>query len=254
MSSSPGVCRRGWGSRSRIARSRNRDDRFDLVRALAPQRVEHVVLGPLSLAALNQVIESRVRLKLSRPLLVRLAEASEGNPFYALEIAGALARGPALPAPGDPLPVPRTLYDLLIDRVTRLSAPARMAASADGRALAPDRRDPRDWLRVGVRRGGRAARVGRGRPRDHGSRSAPILASAAGVNALWIPDRGSTSGTASPARGGRSATRRSRRATSRAPSAVPTKVRQRGSRRRRSWRHAAVRLRRRPSSTRRPVG
>ena len=101
----------------------------DLVRALEPHRVEHVVLGPLSLAALNQVIQSRIRLKLSRPLLVRVAEASEGNPFFALEIAGALARAPALPAPGDPLPVPRTLHDLLSDRVARLSAPARMAAS-----------------------------------------------------------------------------------------------------------------------------
>jgi DNA-binding CsgD family transcriptional regulator len=102
----------------------------ELVRALAPQPVEHLILGPLSLAALNQLIQSRIRLKLSRPLLVRLAEASEGNPFFALEIAGALARGPVLPAPGEPLPVPRTLHDLLSDRVAHLSAPARMAASA----------------------------------------------------------------------------------------------------------------------------
>jgi ATP/maltotriose-dependent transcriptional regulator MalT len=101
----------------------------DLARALAPQAVQHLALGPLSLAALNELIKSRVRLKLPRPLLVRLAEACEGNPFFALEIAGALARGPALPAPGDPLPIPRTLHDLLSDRFARLSAPARMAAT-----------------------------------------------------------------------------------------------------------------------------
>ena len=63
-------------------------------------------------------------------MLVRVAEASGGNPFYALEIAGALARGRALPALGDLLPVPRTLHDLLSDRVDRLSPPARAVASA----------------------------------------------------------------------------------------------------------------------------
>jgi DNA-binding CsgD family transcriptional regulator len=103
---------------------------LDLVRALSPHAVEHLVLGPLSLTALNELIQSRVRLKLSRPLLVRLAEASDGNPLFALEIAGALARRLTLPAPDDPLPVPRTLHDLLSDRVDRLSAGARMAASA----------------------------------------------------------------------------------------------------------------------------
>jgi DNA-binding CsgD family transcriptional regulator len=102
---------------------------FDLVRSLAPQRFEHLVLGPLPLVALNELIHSRVRLKLARPLLVRLVEASGGNPFFALEIADALARGAALPVPGDPLPVSRTLHDLLVERVDRLSASARMAAS-----------------------------------------------------------------------------------------------------------------------------
>jgi DNA-binding CsgD family transcriptional regulator len=63
-------------------------------------------------------------------MLVRVAESSGGNPFYALEISGVLARGPALPGPGDLLPVPRTLDDLLRDRMDRLSAPARAAATA----------------------------------------------------------------------------------------------------------------------------
>jgi DNA-binding CsgD family transcriptional regulator len=102
---------------------------LDLIRALGPEGLEQLVLGPLSLAALNELVQSRARLKLARPLLVRLAEASGGNPFFALELARALARGAALPAPGDPLPVPRTLHDLLIDRMDRLSASARTAAS-----------------------------------------------------------------------------------------------------------------------------
>ena len=51
------------------------------------QRLERLVLGPLSLAALHHLIQSRLRLKLSRPMLVRVAEASGGNPFFALEIS-----------------------------------------------------------------------------------------------------------------------------------------------------------------------
>jgi len=92
--------------------------------------VERLVLGPLSLAALHHLTRSRLGLRLSRPVLVRVAEASGGNPFYALEISDALARGPGLPALGDVLPVPRTLHDLLSDRVDRLSPPARAVAAA----------------------------------------------------------------------------------------------------------------------------
>ena len=103
---------------------------LDLVRALPPESLEHLVLEPLSLAALHHLIQSRLSLKLSRPMLVRVAEASAGNPFFALEISAALTRGSAVPALGDLLPVPRTLQDLLSDRVDRLSPAARSAASA----------------------------------------------------------------------------------------------------------------------------
>ena len=103
---------------------------FDLERALAPGRLEHLVLGPMSLAGLHHIIHSRLGLRLPRPVLVRVADASNGNPFYALEISSALARGPALPVLGDLLPVPSTLQNLLRDRVDRLSATARAVASA----------------------------------------------------------------------------------------------------------------------------
>jgi predicted ATPase len=103
---------------------------FDLERALGPGSLERLVLGPLSLAALHHLIQSRHGLNLSRPMLVRVAEASGGNPYFALEVAGALARDHAQPALGDLLPVPRTLHDLLSDRVDRLSTAARAVASA----------------------------------------------------------------------------------------------------------------------------
>ena len=103
---------------------------LDLERALPAGRVEHLVLGPLSLAALHHLTRTRLGLRLSRPMLVRVAEASGGNPFYALEISDALARRPGPPALGDVLPVPRTLHDLLSERVDRLSPAARSVASA----------------------------------------------------------------------------------------------------------------------------
>lgn len=103
---------------------------LDLERALGPDRVGHLLLAPLSVATLHHLVESRHRLKLPRPILVRIAEASGGNPFYALEIAGAMARGRSLPGLSDLLPMPHTLQGLLGDRVDRLSAAAREIASA----------------------------------------------------------------------------------------------------------------------------
>jgi DNA-binding CsgD family transcriptional regulator len=103
---------------------------LDLAQAIEPRRLEHIVLRPLSVGALHQVVRSRLGLTFSRPILVRLAESSGGNPFFALEIADALARARTLPALGDPLPVPHTLHDLLTERVARLSPAARSLASA----------------------------------------------------------------------------------------------------------------------------
>ena len=103
---------------------------LDLERSLPASRVERLILGPLSLAALHHLTRTRLGLRLSRPMLVRVAEASGGNPFYALEIADALARRNEPPALGDVLPVPRTLHDLLSDRVDRLSPAAQAVASA----------------------------------------------------------------------------------------------------------------------------
>ena len=64
-----------------------------------------------------------------RPLLARLADASGGNPFYALQMARALASDGDLD-PAQPLPVPRNLEELVVSRVATLSAPARQLALA----------------------------------------------------------------------------------------------------------------------------
>jgi len=102
----------------------------DLIHALDPGRVRRLAIGPMSLPMLHALIRSRLGLQLARPILVRIAEMSGGNPFYALEIANAIVRSDETPGLGEPLPVPGTLQELLRDRVERLSPSAWAVASA----------------------------------------------------------------------------------------------------------------------------
>ena len=103
------------------------DPPIGLARALPDDRRERVVVGPLSVAALHHLISGELGTSLSRPLLIRLADASGGNPFFALEIARALGRDEG---GQEPLPVPRSVEDLVAARVATLSADARMVALA----------------------------------------------------------------------------------------------------------------------------
>ena len=98
-----------------------------LARALPGHRVEQLLLGPLSLAGLHHLIRGRLGTAPSRPLLIRLAEASGGNPFFALEIMRAL--GPDGPL-DEPLPVPRSVEELVQVRLEALSPDARRVALA----------------------------------------------------------------------------------------------------------------------------
>jgi DNA-binding CsgD family transcriptional regulator len=98
-----------------------------LDRALPENLVGRVVPGPLSLAALHHVVRSRLGTSLPRPLLARLAAVSGGNPFFALEIARALARDRSDRALGDPLPVPPNLQQLVASRIRALSTAAQEA-------------------------------------------------------------------------------------------------------------------------------
>jgi DNA-binding CsgD family transcriptional regulator len=91
-----------------------------LLQALPADSVERVVLGPLSVAALHELIRSRLGTAPARPVLVRIASASGGNPFYALEIAAALAQHPAEQARGGELPIPDSLQELVMTRIRPL--------------------------------------------------------------------------------------------------------------------------------------
>ena len=96
--------------------------------AAVPQdRMERVVPGPLSLASLHHILSGQIRAPLTRPMLARIAEASGGNPFFALEIARGLADSVSDRASYRPLPVPRSVHKLAAERVNALSNAAREA-------------------------------------------------------------------------------------------------------------------------------
>jgi DNA-binding CsgD family transcriptional regulator len=55
-----------------------------------PDGIERVRIGPLSIGGLHMLISSRLGRSLPRPTMVRIAEISGGNPFFALELARAI--------------------------------------------------------------------------------------------------------------------------------------------------------------------
>jgi DNA-binding CsgD family transcriptional regulator len=90
-----------------------------LGRAIDETDGERVVLGPMSVAALHALVTDRLGVSLARPVLVRIAAASGGNPFYTIEIASEVIRRGELTA-GEAIPVPDNLSELVAARVQRL--------------------------------------------------------------------------------------------------------------------------------------
>jgi DNA-binding CsgD family transcriptional regulator len=108
-----------------------------LGRAITADAVTRLHVGPLSLGALNELLRIRLGFICPRPMLRRLADESGGNPFFALEFARALQRRGVRVEPGEPLPVPTTLYELVADRLTALPAPTREALLVVALAFKP---------------------------------------------------------------------------------------------------------------------
>ncbi|HST25029.1 MAG TPA: AAA family ATPase [Gaiellaceae bacterium] len=104
-------------------------DPLGLERSLA-ERLTRCRLSPLSLSGLYHVIADELGQVFPRPMLERIAEASDGNPLFALEIARAFVETEDLPGPGEPLPVPESLAALLEGRVRRLRRETRSALLA----------------------------------------------------------------------------------------------------------------------------
>jgi DNA-binding CsgD family transcriptional regulator len=95
-------------------------DPLGLGRAGPAPSLHRVSVGPLGEEATIRLLRARTGSDLTRPVLRRLHRISEGNPLFALEIAQALAGRGARPAPGEPLPVPEDLQELLGARLAAL--------------------------------------------------------------------------------------------------------------------------------------
>lgn len=93
-------------------------------RSLAQGRLRRLDVGPVTATALQRIVGRRLGARLAGPTASRLREASAGNPFYALELARALA-GAGEPEPGAPLPIPASLDEVTRARLARLGEPAR---------------------------------------------------------------------------------------------------------------------------------
>jgi DNA-binding CsgD family transcriptional regulator len=91
-------------------------------RSLPTQRLTILSVGPLSLGALHHLLGERLGLRLSRPELGRVQEASGGNPYFALELGRELLRTQARPSAGRNLRVPESLRELLGGRLAQLPA------------------------------------------------------------------------------------------------------------------------------------
>ena len=96
-----------------------------LDRALPPERLERLQVGPLSLGALSSLIRSRLDATVPRPTLLRIHDSTRGNPLFALELTRALLEQGVELAPGQSLPVPSTLRELVELRLRRVPARVR---------------------------------------------------------------------------------------------------------------------------------
>lgn len=93
---------------------------LELEAAFPNDRLTRLVLGPLSLGALHHLLKQRADLDLTRSELVRVQDASAGNPFFALELGRELVRTGTRPEAGRALRVPESLHELLDGRLARL--------------------------------------------------------------------------------------------------------------------------------------
>lgn len=78
-------------------------------------------VGPLSVAALHELIRVRTGLALHRPTLLRIHEVSGGNPFYAIQLAQAFEAAGSRRLTGDALPVPHDLEELVGGRLDAIT-------------------------------------------------------------------------------------------------------------------------------------
>jgi DNA-binding CsgD family transcriptional regulator len=100
------------------------------LRRTMPERLHIVEITGLSVGAVQEIVRARLGVTFPRPTLIRLWETARGNPFFALELAGALQRRGGTLALGEELPIPSDLDELLQARIEGLGVAAIGVARA----------------------------------------------------------------------------------------------------------------------------
>ncbi len=145
-------------------------------------------VGPMDPDPLGRLMRDRTEADLPHPTIVRLHRAAHGNPLFALEIARAVVReGVRADQPGQPLPVPDDLQQLLAARLAALPSTASepLLAIAATSQPTPDLVQSASATIEGAREGLAAAELA-GVVERAGGRlrfSHPLLASTVYVNA-----------------------------------------------------------------------
>lgn len=111
-------------------------ERFDLAHDL-PGGLDRITVAQLDEVSLSRLLRRRFDREFPPPLVKRIHEQTAGNPFFAIEIGRALGTGTPSLLPGEPLPVPRDLEDLLDRRISALSPGARDASLLIASSPAP---------------------------------------------------------------------------------------------------------------------
>jgi len=132
--------RRSAGTQLRFVVSHRSGTDERLAGGLPSSRVERVHLRPLSLGATHRLIVDAYGNPLPRPVLMRVHDTAEGNPFYALELARALLEAGQPAEPSRPIPVPTTLETLIQARLAELSVEGRTLV-LHAAAMAPPERN-----------------------------------------------------------------------------------------------------------------
>ena len=95
-----------------------------LEQVLVKRGLRRVSVGGLSLGAMRRLLFERLGLTLSRQLLSRIVEVTQGNPLFALEIGRSLFHA-GTPTVADEIPVPDAVEELFGERVARLPSATR---------------------------------------------------------------------------------------------------------------------------------
>jgi DNA-binding CsgD family transcriptional regulator len=99
----------------------------DVDRLAGVEHLRRVALGPLSLGALQHIIRQQLDFAVPRPVLRRLHAVSGGNPFYAVEIARAIARADGRIESVGAIPMPERLRELVDARLAMLPRETELA-------------------------------------------------------------------------------------------------------------------------------